>query len=200
VNLKLIEKLAKLANNNPNDNEANSAARRVCKLLAEGNFKYQDGGTWNDVRRSTEPEFRPKPPSDDIYDFFRNMGFGNAGGGKSAYKNYYDGSWAEPKEPKYKYANKAQEDFYNEPKKESRKRTCSKCGKECWTKRVTSVFTCNECEWNDYQNRGWVYNHMNNTYMCPRCGASHTAISIVNVDFNYNCTCGYAFKHPGGNK
>ncbi len=48
MNLELIEKLIRLANNNPNENEANLAARKVCEMLAEyqfGNstFKYQPG-------------------------------------------------------------------------------------------------------------------------------------------------------------
>lgn len=40
MNIDLITKLAKLANNNPNEHEANSAARRVCQLLAEGKFQF----------------------------------------------------------------------------------------------------------------------------------------------------------------
>lgn len=40
MNYELIIKLAKLANNNPNEHEANSAARKVCILLAEGGFKF----------------------------------------------------------------------------------------------------------------------------------------------------------------
>lgn len=36
--LDLLKKLTKLANHNPNDHEANSAARRVCKLLEDSNF------------------------------------------------------------------------------------------------------------------------------------------------------------------
>lgn len=87
MNLDLITKLAKLANNNPNDNEANAAARKVCRLLAEGEFKFngsssspippgnrpEDGGTWNDVRRSAESfwksyypyerEYNTRPPT-----------------------------------------------------------------------------------------------------------------------------------------
>lgn len=40
MNLDLIIKLVKLANNNPNENESNLAARKVCKLIAEGNYKF----------------------------------------------------------------------------------------------------------------------------------------------------------------
>lgn len=42
MNKDLIIKLAKLANNNPNENEANAAARKVCVLLVEGHFKFND--------------------------------------------------------------------------------------------------------------------------------------------------------------
>jgi hypothetical protein len=38
MNLDLLKKLVKLANNNPNENEANAAARKVCEMLAEANF------------------------------------------------------------------------------------------------------------------------------------------------------------------
>lgn len=40
MNLNLLIKLVKLANNNPNEHEANSAARRACKLIAEGEYKF----------------------------------------------------------------------------------------------------------------------------------------------------------------
>lgn len=111
-------KLAKLANHNPNDEEANSAARALAKMFSEDNYKWiettqKNGGsppkspyntskidedpltneiiirisriklhsssrltqlfrqlqdelnkptTWNDVHRSSEPQWRSKPP------------------------------------------------------------------------------------------------------------------------------------------
>lgn len=42
MNLDLLKKLTRLANNNPNENEANLAARKVCKLLEENNFKFSE--------------------------------------------------------------------------------------------------------------------------------------------------------------
>lgn len=36
MDLDLIRKLIRLANNNPNDNEANLAARKACKMIADG--------------------------------------------------------------------------------------------------------------------------------------------------------------------
>src|SRR6516165_11215196 len=63
MNYDLIIKLAKLANNNPNDNEANQAARKVCRLLAEANFNFP-AHNGDDSRR------RPTPhKQDDWYDF-----------------------------------------------------------------------------------------------------------------------------------
>lgn len=63
----VLIKLARLANNNPNENEANSAARRVCKLLAEDNFAVINSNpigagspygprnyTWNPANESQE--------------------------------------------------------------------------------------------------------------------------------------------------
>jgi hypothetical protein len=103
--------LIRLANNNPNENEANLAARKVCQILVSGEFtitpkqvktaagKMNEARTWNDVKRSTEPEFRskqygPVPPNDSdfdpIYEFFRG---GGRGGSKSNpwTKDFWDG-------------------------------------------------------------------------------------------------------------
>lgn len=38
MNLELLKKLTRLANNNPNDNEANLAARKVAKMLQDNNW------------------------------------------------------------------------------------------------------------------------------------------------------------------
>lgn len=99
--------LIRLANNNPNEHEANLAARKVCRLLDETKkpefevvvktpFGYRPTKaqedfhkstvTWNDVKRSTEPEFRSRPsgpgtPFDDFFnEFFR--------GGRRAGRQY----------------------------------------------------------------------------------------------------------------
>jgi hypothetical protein len=66
MNLDQLIKLAKLANNNPNEHEANAAAHKVCRIIEAGNYKFtqqEPAGsagprTWNDVRRSEEPFWR----------------------------------------------------------------------------------------------------------------------------------------------
>ena len=42
MNLELLQKLVKLANNNPNENEANAAARKVCLMISESEFKFKE--------------------------------------------------------------------------------------------------------------------------------------------------------------
>lgn len=60
--LETLKKLTALANNNPNENEANLAARKVCKMLADSNF-ILSVTTWNDVTRSTEPGIKSTRPA-----------------------------------------------------------------------------------------------------------------------------------------
>lgn len=85
MNLDLLKKLVRLANNNPNDNEANLAARKVCRMIEEGKFNFGAAAlqtppqtppkathqptTWNDVKRSPEPEFRSRPFSGVDFDW-----------------------------------------------------------------------------------------------------------------------------------
>jgi hypothetical protein len=66
LNWSLITKLAKLANHNPNDNEANAAARKVCQLLEDGGFN----GTQKPTPKQQEGSWtRPQPaPASPIYD------------------------------------------------------------------------------------------------------------------------------------
>ncbi|HYV52408.1 MAG TPA: hypothetical protein VE971_03855 [Candidatus Eisenbacteria bacterium] len=76
MNFDLITKLAKLANNNPNENEANAAARKVCKLLAEANFIFAKDATPPPNQQSEPRAQRQGNPFDteDLYDILRNMG------------------------------------------------------------------------------------------------------------------------------
>jgi len=76
VNFDLITKLAKLANNNPNENEANAAARKVCKLLAEANFKFEkDKDTIPPpTQKQQQANYTDPFSTEDLYDILRNMG------------------------------------------------------------------------------------------------------------------------------
>ena len=57
MNLELLIKLVKLANNNPNENEANLAARKVCRIIAEGNYKFNQPA----LRPNLYPNEKSKP-------------------------------------------------------------------------------------------------------------------------------------------
>lgn len=156
----LLVKLIALANNNPNDNEANLAARKVCKLLAELKVNFipkkqpvaqSKPTTWNDVVRSTEPNFRSSRPTSPGADIFEQFFGGRAGGGKSSH--WYDipidfkfdpSIWQHRPEPTY-------------TAKPERKRTekrliqCVKCKKEFMSGYIGNLFICHGCHWEDYE-------------------------------------------------
>lgn len=54
MKLELLKKLTRLANHNPNENEANLAARRVAKMLEEADFKLVSTNS-----NSPNPTYRP---------------------------------------------------------------------------------------------------------------------------------------------
>ena len=152
--LDLLKKLVALAHNNPNDNEANLAARRACKMLAEHKFELTTGiksvnvrpVTYNDVTRSREPEFKSKtqepvrphtPPRgtpwtwENVYntpfwdELFKGTKSQRSPGGET---------WRD-RDPNYGYTNI--------PKK------CSKCGEEVDTTWIGPLdkFVCVNCKW-----------------------------------------------------
>lgn len=68
MNIELLIKLCRLANNNPNENEANSAARRACKLIEEGEYKFSDEPVINNKRESWSGF--SNPPRQNSWDFY----------------------------------------------------------------------------------------------------------------------------------
>jgi DNA-directed RNA polymerase subunit RPC12/RpoP len=64
LNVDLVTKLAKLANNNPNENEANLAARKVCRLLAEADFKFTEASYSQPQSGQSNPYRRPTSRGD----------------------------------------------------------------------------------------------------------------------------------------
>lgn len=72
MNISLLTKLVKLANNNPNDNEANSAARRVCKMIEDGEFKFVEDKV--DIRIGNyDFSFRKPGSNDSTDDIFKDL-------------------------------------------------------------------------------------------------------------------------------
>lgn len=58
MNLPLLMKLVKLANHNPNDHEANAAARRVCQMIEAAGFQF-GAGTPADKYPKTRQRYGP---------------------------------------------------------------------------------------------------------------------------------------------
>jgi hypothetical protein len=144
MNLDLLKKLTRLANNNPNDNEANLAARKVCQMLEKSNWSLGPvnardtplGKTWNDVRRSTEPQWSGKPPQDPGQPFNFDEFY------KSAAYNYRP--------------TRKQEEFFGgrrggkTAQEEIRKRECIKCRETKETTYIGNLYVCNECIWKEW--------------------------------------------------
>lgn len=156
-----IVKLIRLANNNPNEHEANSAARRACKLLAEAidskpkvaNRSYQDPYTssdlynyWEDIIRNAQNQRR------------ETVRCNKCGGSVEEYNPQTFGQLCN----KCKIENQKvytdwgnTKDFWWYGPTENPKRTlkCTKCQaeKETIFKGIPAAFICNECQWNEYK-------------------------------------------------
>ena len=120
MNFDQIYKLIKLANNNPNDNEANLAARKVCKLLAD--YKFE----------SVKPVSSVDKLAEEYADLLRKH--------SEAVKKYY---YSEPEWQPYRPKNRPKEDFCNSCNVKagfdpiSHTYHCPKCNKK-WT-RISAI-------------------------------------------------------------
>ncbi len=108
-----IKKLIKLANGNTNDNEANSAARMVCKLLSEYKFS-SDSPKPVDPRKSYETNNPTRPTTSTHYwDVYRRDN-------PFRYNSWRPGPIPEP--PPYTYSRETQEeDRTKRPKRPEQK-------------------------------------------------------------------------------
>ena len=168
MDLDKLIKLVKLANNNPNENEANLAARKVCKIIEEGKFQFnntkpnppvsksQRGGTYNDIYRQDtwggfDATWRPSPSQSQKEYYARTARAQNEANDKRR-KEEYEAELRKRKEKEHKdtvnyaYYNTdgSDPDAYNNPK---RKLTCMVCGEEKETRfrGPSQVWTCMDC-------------------------------------------------------
>jgi len=166
MNLDLLKKLVRLANNNPNENEANLAARKACKLLEEADFSTAPPVT-PQRPASTYGQSSPtgRDPFKDIFDeMFRNATTGwkpseaqerfwrggSAGGGKSNRNPSEDDIRRENErirreEQRFREQRNKENYYYkgpwmDEPREykhaQERELSCSKCTLKIWTKFV----------------------------------------------------------------
>jgi len=116
MNLDLLIKLIKLANNNPNENESNLAARKVCKMIAEADYKFTQSNLPSNKATHIPT---PQPGSNDwLNEILKNM--------RNAQWSSYDQErqyWAREaeersKQQQYYRPSQAQQNYYDktEPK------------------------------------------------------------------------------------
>lgn len=147
MNLELIIKLVKLANNNPNENEANQAARKVCQLIAAGKFKFNSNGNQliNQPRSANtyNPTVSYEKEPFDPFEFLRN--YTKQYSSPFDRKSYDKETWG----PEYVPFNYEPIKKKEKPKQ---KLYCMKCNKEYMTAFVgpPQMFKCNLCVWEEY--------------------------------------------------
>lgn len=143
MDLDRLKKLVKLANNNPNEHEANSAARKVCLILEQENFVLTN--TLKDNPSS-------RVPKDIFEEMFRKAYNHRAWDDGAPPRTEPPPNWENP------FYKKKYEPTYNpyEPKQPKPKRDlkCTKCGNVKSTPFVgnEAVFICQSCQWTDFEN------------------------------------------------
>lgn len=98
MNLELLTKLVKLANNNPNENEANLAARKVCKIIEENKFQFNGNSNKESTKQNAPP--RQNPYTDWFTDFYTNRTYSRSNWDYYSEKNTYKETYKEPPKPK----------------------------------------------------------------------------------------------------
>lgn len=111
MNIDQIQKLIRLANNNPNDNEANLAARRVCKMLADYKFPV-----FNQTRTDH------KSPSNPVTNPNANYTRPSSPTGRDPYEEFFKGwrrkyGFTEASDPFNVRPPRYTTTYYDEPKK-----------------------------------------------------------------------------------
>lgn len=151
MNFDLIEKLIRLANNNPNEHEANLAARKVCRFLNDHKFHETIPVTPRQHQAASEP-FNP----------FEHFDFGDIF--REIHKRYpfpqeqREGSWSIPKEDSRSARHQkwpGGEPFKkpSEQQKEERLLKCKTCKNSKLTKFVglPELYEYNTCQWTAYE-------------------------------------------------
>lgn len=151
MKLEILKKLIALANNNPNDNEANLAARKVCKALVEDDYVAQLSEISPPIPPKATKTTKSWDPYQDIYDLM-NRAAAERERQRKAYtpNNPYEGYWRDMRSGQWSGFNKSSEK--QKKKKKDRELKCKKCGNIVKTIFVgpPEVFECNNCVWNAY--------------------------------------------------
>lgn len=163
MNIDLIIKLARLANENPNENEANLAARKVCSLIKAGNYKFDNQPIINrqqpinrePVRPNRQPDVRSASnPINDIYDMFNKY----CSYGKTSREYYSRPNYNKPpkqEEPVYVFWDELDPNTKKQKEESKRILKCKTCHKNTETSFVglAEIFECNDCSWSEWERK-----------------------------------------------
>jgi hypothetical protein len=133
VNKDKLIKLIKLANNNPNDHEANLAARRVCQALAEDKFAALNSSVISHSNPSSQV-------ADDWMNMVRNMRYSSTP---------YESKWrkhASNYNYGYQHVDQTDEPAVNASKEEWEEYYHNKREKKKQAKKYAGHAWCTECK------------------------------------------------------
>lgn len=180
IDIKLLMKFVKLAAGNTNENEANIAARRACKMLDEANKagetvtiqsdvkRRPDVLTWQDVKRSADSFWRPSQKQQDWYESWdfdeATARAREARESQERTRQEESERRREEREKAYREAEEWARRYYEEadpfkvrytykskPSEPAKKpRVCAKCGKSKMTYYIGNLFYCDECRYKDF--------------------------------------------------
>lgn len=140
MNVDLIIKLARLANENPNENEANLAARKVCSLLKSAGYKFSNVTNPTKSKRGEPEKQEPVWTSSHYEDWVRAVFDQNFYNRQTNYKRKTRGSWFD-------------ETYQTKPPRDERVLNCTVCHKDVHTIFVGSPesYVCGPCQWDTYE-------------------------------------------------
>lgn len=143
MDIEKIKKLIRLANNNPNEHEANLAARKVCKMLADYNFNIIVRTADAKIRSASNPA--PYNPFEEMFRKANSKAWNDNHRSEEPFWTQYEGSWFDPdRDMKIPHTDP--------PKREKIKtsRECSECGNTVVTSDNSQYFICAKCHWKKY--------------------------------------------------
>lgn len=185
-----IQKLIRLANNNPNEHEANLAARKVCKMLADYRF--------NGVNSSkATPPPNTTTPYQDLYDLMQKM--------RKKSNPPHEGSWTNPspkEEPKtWNDVKRSSEPFWRAGRNPFYDPVQDYAGGVDWGRMKNEAiheWICPICSFKHYDSRKQPKTYKCATCrgriksgFCPKCNSVFYA-NMQNNEFGcYNTDCKY---------
>ena len=153
MNLDLLKKLIRLANNNPNDNEANLAARKVCVMIAQAEEKEEL--RWGSKSRPSpgapprpSPGTPPHPPQNQYNPFAGfQWGFQWDVNFESIFDQMRKKQEAQDIKIPFFYKHTYNPQTHTRSGREKHHLPCKTCGKEFLTAfvGVESQFQCHQC-------------------------------------------------------